>query len=166
MKSDNPLAHGGARPNGGCWPRLPPANSRLPATAVPGHRAPGHPAYTATARQILGQQPAFAIDQMLVADTDAARARQTARRSPRFLSGLPVYAASFTRMGFTATDIAEVTDRLVDDLVLWGDAATIAARIGQYLQAGADHVVLHVLSDGSQPGPGEVARALAASLPR
>ena len=124
------------------------------------------PAYVTAARQILGEQPALVIDQMLVADTDPARARQTARRPLRFLSGLPGYAASFARMGFTATDIAEVTDRLVDDLVLWGDAATITARIGQYLQAGADHVILHVLSEGSQPGPAEVARALAAGLPR
>ena len=61
--------------------------------------------------------------------TDAARARRTARRPLRFLSGLPGYAASFARMGFTPDDIAEVTDRLVDELVIWGDADTISARI-------------------------------------
>jgi hypothetical protein len=33
---------------------------------------------------------------------------QTARRPLRFLSGLPGYTASFTRMGFTGTDIAEL----------------------------------------------------------
>jgi alkanesulfonate monooxygenase SsuD/methylene tetrahydromethanopterin reductase-like flavin-dependent oxidoreductase (luciferase family) len=105
------------------------------------------------------------IDQMLVADTDPARARQTARRPLRFLSGLPGYTASFTRMGFTSTDIAELTDRFVDRLIIWGDADTITARIRQQLQAGADHLILHVLNQDSQPGAAEVARNLAGSLP-
>jgi probable F420-dependent oxidoreductase len=123
------------------------------------------PAYIGTARRILGEQSALVIDQMMVADADATRARRTARRPLRFLSGLPGYAASFARMGFTPDDIAEVTDRLVDDLVIWGDADTIAARVRERLHAGADHIMLHVLSEGGQPGPIEVARTLAASLP-
>ena len=49
-------------------------------------------------------------------------------------------------------------------LVIWGDAGTIAARIGQYRRAGADHVMLHVLNDGDQPGAMEVARQLAGGL--
>jgi probable F420-dependent oxidoreductase len=122
------------------------------------------PDYVAAARRILGAQPALVIDQMLVADTDPARARQTARRPLRFLSGLPGYSASFTRMGFTGTDIAELTDRLVDELIIWGDADTITARIRQQLDAGADHVILHVLTGDSQPGAAEVARHLAGPL--
>jgi len=102
---------------------------------------------------------------MLVADGDAGRARRTASRPLRFLSGLPGYAASFARMGFTSTDIAEVSDRLIDELVIWGDADAITARLSQHLHAGADHLMLHVLSEGSQPGPIEVARTLAARLP-
>jgi len=123
------------------------------------------PAYAGTARQLLGEQPALVIDQMLVADTDATRARRTARRPVKFLAGLPGYAASFARMGFTDDEVADVTDRLVDDLVIWGDADTITARTREYLAVGADHVMLHVLSQGDQPGPIEVARTLATSLP-
>jgi hypothetical protein len=48
--------------------------------------------------------------------------------------------------------------------VLWGDAGTIAARIGQYRQAGADHIMLHVLNDGGQPGSMEAPRELAGNL--
>jgi hypothetical protein len=59
-------------------------------------------------------------------------------------------------MGFTPEDIAEVTDRLVDELVIWGDADTISTRIREHLQAGAHHIMLHVLSEGGQPGPGGV----------
>jgi probable F420-dependent oxidoreductase len=122
------------------------------------------PAYTSAAREIIGGDSTLVIDQMLVLDTDAARARQTARRPLRFLSGLPGYRASFARMGFTDGDIDGLSDALVDQLLIWGDAATIADRIGQYRQAGADHVMLHVLSEGDQPGPVEVARRLAGSL--
>jgi hypothetical protein len=40
------------------------------------------------ARQILGEQRALVVDQMVVADTDQDRARQTARRPLGFLAGL------------------------------------------------------------------------------
>ena len=122
------------------------------------------PAYTSAARRIIGGDSTLVIDQMLVLDTDATRARQTARRPLRFLSGLPGYRASFARMGFTDGDIAGLSDTLVNQLVIWGDAGTITTRIGQYRQAGADHVMLHVLSEGGQPSPIEVARQLAGRL--
>jgi len=123
------------------------------------------PAYLGTARQILGGQRTLVVDQMVVAGTDPGRTRQTARRPLQFLSGLPGYAASFARMGFTEADIAQLSDRLVDELIIWGSPETIAARVGQQLDAGADHIVLHVLSEPGQRGPAEVARTLAGLLP-
>jgi len=123
------------------------------------------PAYLGTARQILGGQRTLVVDQMVAAGTDPGRARQTARRPLQFLSGLPGYAASFARMGFTEADIAQLSDRLVDELIIWGSPETIAARVGQQLDAGADHIVLHVLSEPGQRGPAEVARTLAGLLP-
>jgi probable F420-dependent oxidoreductase len=122
------------------------------------------PAYISAARRILGDGSTLVIDQMLVLDADATRARQTARRPLRFLSGLPGYRASFARMGFADSDIAGLSDTFVDQLVIWGDADAIATRISRYRQAGADHVMLHVLSEGAQPGPIEAARRLASSL--
>jgi probable F420-dependent oxidoreductase len=122
------------------------------------------PAYTSAARRILGEDSTLVIDQMLVLDADATRARQTARRPLRFLSGLRGYRASFARMGFTDDDIDGLSDTLVDQLVIWGDAGAIAARIGQYRRAGADHIILHVLNEGAQPGPIEVAQRLAGRL--
>jgi len=122
------------------------------------------PAYISAARRILGDGSTLVIDQMLVLDADADRARQTARRPLGFLSGLPGYRASFARMGFSDGDIAGLSDALVDQLVIWGDAEAITARIGEYRQAGADHVMLHILNDGDQHGPIEVARQLAGRL--
>jgi probable F420-dependent oxidoreductase len=123
------------------------------------------PAYTRQARRILGDESTLIISQMLVLDTDAARARQAARRPLSFLSGVRGYQASFARMGFTDRDIAGLSDRLVDELVIWGSADRITARISEHLDAGADQVALTVLSQDGQPGPIEAARELANSLP-
>src|SRR6266702_5980142 len=48
--------------------------------------------------------------QMLVLDSDASRARETARRPFRFLSGMRGYRASFARIGFGDADIAGLSD--------------------------------------------------------
>jgi hypothetical protein len=38
-----------------------------------------------------------------------------------------------------------VSDRLLDGITAWGDVDAIAARVGEYLAAGADQVVLRLL---------------------
>nr|WP_240319786.1 hypothetical protein [Rhodococcus jostii] len=98
---------------------------------------------------------------MTILDTDPGRARQTARVPLGFLSGVPGYAANFARMGFDAADISGLGDRLVDELVAWGDAYAIVARVHSHLAAGADHVVVSELGER----PGEVARQLATLMP-
>lgn len=82
-----------------------------------------------------------------------------------FLSGVSGYRANFARMGFTDRDVADLSDRLVDELVIWGSADEVTARIGAHLDAGADQVTLTVLNSGGQPGPIDVARELAGRLP-
>jgi probable F420-dependent oxidoreductase len=123
------------------------------------------PAYTAWARSIVGEQSTLVINQMVVLDTDAARARETARRPLRFLSGVGGYRAAFARMGFAAADIDALSDHLVDELVTWGSAGDIAARVSAHLEAGADHVAVTVLSGDGQPGLAPAARLLADALP-
>jgi probable F420-dependent oxidoreductase len=123
------------------------------------------PGYTRQARRLLGGQPTLIINQMMVLDRDAARARQAARAPLSFLSGVSGYPANFARMGFTDRDIADLSDRLVDELVIWGSADQITARVREHLEAGADQVALTVLNSGGQPGPIDVARELAGRLP-
>ncbi|MQA77169.1 MAG: TIGR03620 family F420-dependent LLM class oxidoreductase [Streptosporangiales bacterium] len=126
------------------------------------------PAFTADARRALGHDSTLVVDQMVVLDTDPARARETARGPLRFLVGGGVrgYAENIRRMGFADDEISDLSDRLVDELVAWGDADTIAARVGEHLRAGADQVVLGVLHEEDQPHPVQVARELAERLIR
>jgi probable F420-dependent oxidoreductase len=109
------------------------------------------PDYTRSARGILGAQPTLVVSQLTVLlEEDPARAREIARGPLRFLSKVPGYGASFARMGFSAGDIAGLSDELVDRLVAWGSIETISARVSQQLRAGADHVALSVLDNGRQ----------------
>ena len=122
------------------------------------------PDYTRTARRTLGDQATLVISQMVVLETDAARAREAARGPLRFLAGVAGYRASFTRMGFTPSDVDSLSDELVDRLVAWGSADTVTTRVNEYLQAGADQVVLTVLDNGRYTAI-DSARQLASRLP-
>jgi hypothetical protein len=55
---------------------------------------------------------------------------------------MPAYARNLRRSGFSATELAEASDRLVDATHAHGDAAAVLARIREHLDAGADHVLL------------------------
>jgi alkanesulfonate monooxygenase SsuD/methylene tetrahydromethanopterin reductase-like flavin-dependent oxidoreductase (luciferase family) len=44
----------------------------------------------------------------------------------------------------TAREITEVSDRLVDGIVGYGDPAAIAAKVREHVAAGADHVMVMV----------------------
>jgi hypothetical protein len=55
------------------------------------------------------------------------------------------YAANLHRMGFTEDEITQLSDRLVDAVVAWGDLDAVTARIADHLHAGANQVALSVL---------------------
>jgi hypothetical protein len=48
--------------------------------------------------------------------------------------------------------------------VIWGDPATVAARLREFRDAGADHIALHVRHEAGQPAPLAAARQLAPAL--
>ena len=93
------------------------------------------------------------------------RARATARLHLKTYLALPNYSNNWKRQGFTDDDLADGgSDRLVDALVVWGDEATIAARVQEHRDAGADHVCIQVLTDDPQAFPADQWRALAPAL--
>jgi len=108
------------------------------------------PDYTARARSRLGDDTTLAIEQLVVVETDPQKARAIARGPLGFLGNFPAYRASFRRMGFTDEEIAQLADRLVDALVPWGGADSVAAAVSGQLEAGADHVAISVTADASQ----------------
>lgn len=123
-----------------------------------------NPEYTAWARSELGDDTTLAIDQIVVLETDADRARHIARGPVGQLAGLPSYTANLRRMGFTDDEIARLGDRLVDDVVAWGDVDAITGRVSEHEQAGADHVALIVTTDSPDRVPVVEWRQLASAL--
>jgi probable F420-dependent oxidoreductase len=123
------------------------------------------PEYTARARTVVGDDITLAIDQLVVLEPDAARARETARRGPLgFLGKLPGYVASFRRMGFSEAEIVSLDDGLVDAVVAWGSVDAIAARVREHFQAGADHVAVSPIATPPGASALDVWRRLAPAL--
>ncbi|MFJ2027149.1 LLM class F420-dependent oxidoreductase [Streptomyces sp. NPDC087897] len=103
--------------------------------------------HTAEAREALGPDAVLAPELTVVLDTDLDRARTTARTMlDRYLQ-LPNYTANLLRLGFTEDDFeGGGSVRLLDALFALGDAGQVVGRAGEYLDAGADHVALQVLT--------------------
>jgi probable F420-dependent oxidoreductase len=103
--------------------------------------------HTAFARGVLGPGAFLAVEQTAVLDPDPARARLVAREFATRYLRLPNYANNLRRLGWADDDLADGgSDRLLDAVVAQGDAAAIAARVREHLDAGADHVCIQLRS--------------------
>ncbi|WP_043639053.1 TIGR03620 family F420-dependent LLM class oxidoreductase [Nonomuraea candida] len=106
------------------------------------------PEHTARAREVLGPGPLLAPEQTVVLDTDADRARRTARQFMSVYLALPNYADNLRALGWGEEDLAGGgSDALVDAIVAWGDPEKIIERVRAHFEAGADHVCLQPLAD-------------------
>ena len=108
------------------------------------------PEHTAQAREILGAEAFLGVEHAVLFETDAAKAREIARKHLHVYLTTPYNIAKFLRLGYTEEDIDGGSDRIVDDLVFWGDLETITAKLQAHLDAGADHVGVQVI--GVEPG--------------
>ena len=104
--------------------------------------------HTARARAVLGQGPLLAPEVAVVLETDRTKALELARQYAAIYLPLPNYANNLRRFGYGDADIdGGGSDRLIEAVIPWGDADTIARRIREHLQAGADHVCVQVVAD-------------------
>jgi probable F420-dependent oxidoreductase len=107
------------------------------------------------ARKALGPQSVLAPEQKVVLEPDADRARALARPRVRHpYLGLVNYRNNLRRLGFDDEDLAgDGSDRLIDALVVHGDPTDVARGLRAHLDAGADHVQIHLVSENSAPHP-------------
>jgi probable F420-dependent oxidoreductase len=110
--------------------------------------------HTAQAREILGDGPFLGVEQAVLFESDPARAREIAREHLHGYFTEKYNVAKFLRLGYTEADLdnGRGSDRLVDDLVIWGDLDAVVRKLHAHLDAGADHVGIQVL--GTTPGAG------------
>lgn len=103
------------------------------------------PSQSAQMRADLGPGVLIAPEQTVVLDTDVDAARAAARQFLDYYLVLDNYTTTMRRGGFSAADVAVPgSDRLVDQIVVRGDAAALAAGVRAHLDAGADHVCVQV----------------------
>ncbi|MGW0162472.1 TIGR03620 family F420-dependent LLM class oxidoreductase [Mycobacterium sp. NPDC003323] len=114
-----------------------------------------NPEHTRRARAALGPGKLLAPEQKVVFEPDAQRARALARPRIRHpYLGLVNYRNNLRRLGFDEDDLAgEGSDRLIDALAVHGTPAAVAAGIRAHLDAGADHVQIHLIGENSAPHP-------------
>ena len=103
--------------------------------------------HTAFARETMGANALLAPELAVVLETDAAKAREIARKYMTTYTRLPNYTNNLKRFGFTEDEITKQEDRLVDAIVAWGSLDTVVAAVKGHLDAGADHVCIQVLTD-------------------
>lgn len=128
--------------------------------AVPYNVTPKH---TATAAAILGPKKALAVEQKVTLETDPAKARALGRKELARYMVLPNYRNNWLREGFTEAELTDGgSDRFIDSMVLWGDAATIKKGLRAHFEAGATHVCLQpVHADGDFSARDRMLAALA-----
>jgi probable F420-dependent oxidoreductase len=104
--------------------------------------------HTASARERLGPERTLAVELAVVLETDAARARDTARTHTTRYLALPNYRNNLVRLGFAEDELDDGgSDAAVDRVVAWGDEDAILRRVEEHLDAGADHVCIQPLGD-------------------
>jgi probable F420-dependent oxidoreductase len=106
--------------------------------------------HTARLRERIGATTFLTAEQAVVIG-DPASAREAARFHVGMYLRTPYNVNKFRRLGFTDEDMSgSGSDRLLDALVAYGSAATVAERIREQLAAGADHVGVQFLgTDGA-----------------
>ena len=108
-------------------------------------------AHTAQAREILGPDAFLGVEHAVLFESDPGSARAIARRHLRTYLTTKYNVAKFRRLGYPEDEITGGgSDRIVDDLVFWGDLDTIVEKLGAHAEAGADHVAVQVI--GVEPG--------------
>lgn len=105
--------------------------------------------HTVRARRILGSGSLLSPELTAVLETNPARAREVARSFIAGYLAMPNYAKNLRSLGFGDDDVAVAgSDRLIDAVIAWGDAESIARRVREHHEAGADHVCVQVIGGG------------------
>ena len=124
-------------------------------------------AHTANAREILGPDAFLGVEHAVVFERDPDTARAIARKHMQtYLDPEATFnIAKFRRLGYSDEEISGGgSDRLIDDLVFWGEPDVVADKLRAHLDAGADHVAVQLV--GGEKGQSALAgwRLLAEAL--
>ena len=108
------------------------------------------------------ERPPLIAHVPVAVSTDRAAARDAFRNQFPVYSKLPFYAAMFAAAGFPVTAEQTMTNELVDNLAVSGDAATIKARLEDIRAQGIDELLIsHVIVKDAESELAELSGILA-----
>jgi probable F420-dependent oxidoreductase len=110
------------------------------------------PQHTEMARNIMGPDAWLCVEQKVILETDASKARALARTASAMYQGLPNYRNNWLRMGLSEDDINSLSDKFIDTTFAWGNATDIKERIDAHMQAGASHVCVQPINPNGNMG--------------
>jgi probable F420-dependent oxidoreductase len=123
------------------------------------------PQQTRVTRDILGPDKWIVSEQAVTIGGTSDEQLQWAHAHLDAYSGLPNYRNSWLRQGFDESDLVRGgSDRLAREIVGVGSIENAAASVQAHLDAGADHVVVQILSDSPVADPRPALRTLAEAL--
>jgi probable F420-dependent oxidoreductase len=111
-------------------------------------------------RAAMGPDAFLAADLPVVLADDRETARAIGNRHTQLYLSTANYRNNLMRLGWSAEELEPPgSDRLFDAIVAWGDVDRVHARSGALLDAGADQVVLNLITkDPSIPYESELRR--------
>jgi probable F420-dependent oxidoreductase len=111
------------------------------------------PEHTAMARNILGPDKWLCVEQKVVLEADAGKARELARPVAQIYTGLPNYRNNWLRMGLEESDFENGgSDKFIDATFAWGSVEQVKARIQEHFDAGASHVCIQPVNPNGKFG--------------
>lgn len=123
--------------------------------------------HTKQARAILGPDRLLAPEHAVIFAPDRLTARRAGDTYLRTYLALPNYRQNLERLGWSGDDLEGTgSDRLFDCVVAWGDDDTIAEKVLGHIGAGADQVVVNVITPTPDRAPSEELGRLAPLLLR
>ena len=128
--------------------------------ALPYNATPEH---TASARKIMGPDALIVAEQKVFLETDPVKARAMGRAEIGRYMTMPNYCNHWLASGFTQADLDNGgSDRFVDAMINWGDAAALKTKLRAHLDAGANQIAIQpVHADGDFAGRDATLAALA-----
>lgn len=103
------------------------------------------PEHTVFAKEILGSDAELVVEQKVLLESDASKAREIAKKALKFYRKAPGYRNAWKRLGFSEDEIDGAAARYLDGMVAWGSDSDIRARIDAHFAAGATQVLVQPL---------------------
>ena len=108
------------------------------------------PAMRAAAEVSGGDKPPLVAHAAVCVTDDVAGARQGVRDQLGYFPHIPFYARMFEASGFAGSEESGWTDDMVDSVLLAGDEETVALKIREMFEWGADEILGSVVTVGDE----------------